>query len=74
MLLLVNPTIKLTLIVRAMETSKARSTLRSILTMVWSYFALNLPYALLLVAESIGHVTKVRIFTVTLIQLYQVVI
>ena len=41
------------------EQTKARSTLKSILIIVWSYFALNLPYAILLVAESIGHITRV---------------
>ena len=41
------------------QQSKARSTLKSILVIVWSYFALNLPYAILLVAESVGHITRV---------------
>ncbi len=59
MLALSYPLVRITLIVRAMDGGKARQTLKSILMMVWSYFALNLPYAILLVAESVGHVTKV---------------
>ena len=42
-----------------LQQSKARSKLKSILVIVWSYFALNLPYAILLVAESVGHITRV---------------
>ena len=41
------------------QQSKARSKLKSILVIVWSYFGLNLPYAILLVAESVGHITRV---------------
>ena len=43
------------------QQSKARSKLKSILVIVWSYFGLNLPYAILLVAESVGHITRVSL-------------
>lgn len=58
MLLLSYPLVRMTLVVKSMDQTKARSTLKSILVIVWSYFALNLPYAILLVAESVGHITR----------------
>lgn len=61
--LLVWPLFRATNVVRAMgEDCKVKSQLFTVLLVVWSFFVMNLPYALLLVTETTAQLTQVSIF------------
>lgn len=61
MIVLLYPLVKTTLAAHAMAAdAKAKWTLMASVVIVWSYFACNLLYALLLIAESVGHLMPVR--------------
>lgn len=59
--LIIYPLFRATQTVRTMDESKVKSTLFTIMVIVWSFFIMNLPYALLLVTESSAQISQVSI-------------
>lgn len=59
-LLLAYPLFKVTTTYRCMDEGKAKPIVFTILTITWSYFIMNLPYALVLVRETSSQILGVR--------------
>ena len=59
LLIVIYPLYTVTKVVQSMDESKTKTTLFSCVLLAWSYFSMNLPYALLLIVESVANITGV---------------